>query len=187
MTGKISGVKRSLSGMFWIDGDDGVTYFSHARFAKDRSNKKHYLYNGNRATFEIKDEGKEHLLAVDVWFDEVKDPDEDIKRQKRIEEAERQRINKEKKSLAYVRKLEEQVRHYQKREYADRYIRYVIQIHENGVWENYMPEGKPVIFSDCYKAQNYVKQNKPEKVQMRARKANVVKTRDGLMIQEVTK
>ena len=186
MRGTVTGLKQSLSGMFWINGDDGNVYFSHVMNTKDRSNKKHYLYNGNRATFDVIDEGKDHLTAINVLLDEVEDPDAEVKRQRRLEEAERRRLNEEKKAKAYVRNLEEQVRHYQKLEFKSKYIKYVIQIHsEDRGWENYKPEGMLVMFSDVYKARDYIENNKRDGKQMRVKKAKVFKTSNGVQVKVI--
>ena len=183
MRGTITGYKPTLSGMFWINGDDGTVYFSHSYNTVDRSNRKHYLYNGNRATFDVIDEGKEHLTAINVLLDEVEDPDAEVKRQRRLEEAERRRLNEEKKAKAYVRNLEAQVRHYQKLEYESKYIKYVIQTHgEDRGWENYKPDGMLVVFSDVYKAHEYIRNNKQDGKQMRAKKAKVFKTSKGVQV-----
>ena len=185
MRGTITGYKPTLSGMFWINGDDGTVYFSHSYNTVDRSNRKHYLYNGNRATFDVIDEGKDHLTAINVLLDEVEDPDAEVKRQRRLEEAERRRLNEEKKAKAYVRNLEAQVRHYQKLEYESKYIRYVVQTHGDNGWETCYTNGKPVYSSDVYRAQEYVREHKQPGEQMRVKKAKVVRTSSGYQVKVI--
>ena len=185
MRGTVTGLKQSLSGMFFIDGEDGIRYFSHVRNTRDRSNKKKYLYNGNTAEFSVIDEGKEHLTAVDVFFDEVPDPDADRKREARIRDAEQRRIKEARKEQAYIRNLEEQVKFYQKQDLESR-IKYVIQIHSDEGWENFSTfEGKLVVFSDPYRAKAFTSNYKG--VQMRARKARVCVINGKTIVREISK
>lgn len=185
MTGTVEGYKPSLSGIFWIRSEDGEVYFSHRYHTKERSNCKRYLYNGNHATFSVVDEGGDHLKAVDVWFDEIDDPDAELKRERRIEDRRRQQENELRKEEARVRRLEEQVKYYQKIEFESKWLKYVIQYHDGVEWKNYYSGGKLVVFSDVYKAQDYVKREKPEGVQMRAKKCKVVKTRTGYQVKPI--
>lgn len=186
MKGTVTGLKRSLSGMFFIEGDDGITYFSHNYHAKDRKNAKKYLYNGNKAEFSVIDEGKEHLTAVDVFFDEIPDPDAERKREARIQSEERHRINEIKKEQAYIKNLEEQVRYYQKKDMESR-TKYVIQYHTENGWLNYMYCDRPVIFNDPYKAKAFITDNKGNGMQMRIRKARICVIKGNTVLQEVNK
>lgn len=182
MTGVIEGLKLSLSGMFFIKGDDGITYFSHRCHAQDKHNQKKYLYNGNRATFDIQDDGKEHLTAVNVWFDEVEDPRAEEKRQIRIEDERRRAENERKREENYVKRLEEQVRYYRNKEFESKYIRYIVQTHSNGEWIPYKPNGRMILFPDGYTAIDWIRDNKQSGVQLRAKRAKVVKTDKGVIV-----
>ena len=187
MRGTVTGLKRSLSGMFFIEGDDGITYFSHKYHARDRKNVKKYLYNGNKAEFSIIDEGKDHLTAIDVFFDEVADPDAERKREARIHSEEQHRINEIKKEQAYVKNLEEQVKFYQKQDFESR-IKYVVQIHNGNAWENFQTsDGKLVVFSDPYKANGFLQNYRGNGIQMRIRKARVCTIKGKTVVQEIKK
>lgn len=186
MRGTITGLKRSLSGMFFIEGDDGITYFSHVNYTRDRRNTKKYLYNGNKAEFSVTDEGGNHPTATDVFFDEIPDPDAERKREMRMTEAENRRINKEKKKEAYVRNLEEQVRFYQNMD-MERRTKYVIQHYTEKGWQNFAYCGKLIIFTDPYKAKEFIADHKQDGIQMRARKARVSVINGKTIVREISK
>lgn len=186
MRGTVTNLHRSLSGMFFIEGDDVTMYFSHVHNARDKKNTKRYLYNGNKAEFSVIDEGGNHLTATDVFFDEVADPDAERKREIRIAEAENRRINEEKKKEAYVRNLEEQVRFYQNMD-MERREKYVIQHHTDEGWENFTYCGKLIIFNDPYKAKEFITVHKQDGIQMRARKARVSVIKGKTIVREISK
>lgn len=185
MRGTVTGLQRALSGMFFIDGDDGVTYFSHVRKCKDKSNTRQFLYNGNKCTFTPADEGKAHLSAEDVIFDEIPDPDAEQKRENRLQHREQKRQAEVRRQEAYVRKLEQQVRYYQKRDYDSR-TKYVIQVYTDGEWVNYyFSTGKIAVFTDSIAALDYVSAHKDGTTQMRVRKARVCMIGGKTVIREV--
>lgn len=185
MRGTVTGLQRALSGMFFIDGDDGTTYFSHVRKCKDKSNTKQFLYNGNKCTFDIRDEGKNHLSAEDVIFDEVEDPDAERKRENRIQHREQKRQAEIRRQEAYVRKLEQQVRYYQKKDFDSR-TKYVVQVHIDGEWTNYyLATGKIAVFNDPHTALDYVSEHKDGETQMRVRKARVCVIGGKTVVREV--
>ena len=186
MRGYVTNLKRSLSGMFFIQGEDGEKYFSHVNYTRDRKNTKKYLYNGNHASFSVEDKGEEHRVAVDVFFDEVEDPNAELKRERRIEEARRREENKRRKEQNYVRNLEEKIRHYEKLAFESRYQRYVVETFVNGKWVPYTTSDgksiKVVFFSDVTKAQDFVRNHKTEQTRLRIKKAKVVATKRGINI-----
>ena len=187
MRGVISGLKRSLSGMFFIEGEYGTTYFSHVRNLEDRKQAKKYLYNGNSASFSVVDDGKAHLTAVHVVLDEIDDPLKEEKRERRIEDARRAEEKRRKKEANYVKSLEEKVRYFEKMDLRAKYERYVVQEYKDGVWKDLYISGQPVLFNNAFDAVEYVRKNKGNGTQMRTKKALVFNTRDGLVIKIVKK
>lgn len=56
----------------WIAGDDGTVYFGHKdNFAKK---SKHYK-KGRKVTFDIEDQGREHLAAVNIDVEVPENPE----------------------------------------------------------------------------------------------------------------
>ena len=132
-TGTISYIKKYRGGMFVIDGDDGVNYFSHREKLTEKWKWK-YCWHGNRVEFDVIDEGKAHLEAVNVK--PVEEPDPLAEEKERKKEAARKAM--EQKALRKqenIRKaVSQQERAEQKREYLKRYTRYAIQERVDGTW-----------------------------------------------------
>ena len=184
--GYVTNLKRALSGMFFIQGDDGEVYFSHVNYTRDRKNTKKYLYNGNYASFSVVDKGEEHRVAVDVVFDEVEDPNTELKRERRIEEARRQEENRKRKEQNYIKSIEEKIRHNEKTAFEARYQKYMIEIFESGEWVPYTvsdgEDTKFVFFSEASKARDYVREHTSKEARMRIKKAKVVATKRGINV-----
>ena len=82
MKGTIVKIQKYSNHMFMIKGEDGTEYFSHkGRLINDADWK--YCYKGNQCEFIVVDEGKQHLVAENVKVARVKDPDYEVKKERK--------------------------------------------------------------------------------------------------------
>ena len=137
--GTIVSIEKWRGGMFFILGDDGVTYFSHRMRLVDDKGMWKYCWNGNKCTFDIVDEGKEHLVAENVRPYEVPDPKADEKKAKREEDKIRRKEKEEKRVENIARQRVLKDRADKRREYESEHLKYVIQVFKDGEWINAEP------------------------------------------------
>lgn len=84
MTGVIAHLKKFKGGYFFIEGDDGVRYYSHAKYIKNKNDNEYwcegywlstydvYGYEGNYCAFDISEDEKDKdgcPVAVNVTLD----------------------------------------------------------------------------------------------------------------------
>jgi len=125
--GTLVGVKKAISMSFYIDGEDGVRYFSHKQELRDTKQYKHYVYNGNTCEFSFIDEGKEHQKAIDVVMEEIKDPLAFQKRERAAQQKQRELENKIRKANNIIIANKKKEIADQKREFYKNHTQYILE------------------------------------------------------------
>ena len=158
MTGIIEGYKPYLNNKFFIRGDDGREYYTITAQVAEKKARKHFLWDGNRVSFEIAPPKAEGLrpFAVNVIPDPVYSPDRELKalhrqqekilhEQAKARKAEKARIN------AII-----QANMARLREFRERTLRYVVQWMPEDEWEDFYTGEGLACFQDQETAQKYL-------------------------------
>lgn len=137
--GTITDIKKYKGSFFFITGDDGVIYF--ARRDNLAGGKKYwkYCWMGNRASFDIEDNGGEHLEAVNINPVEETDPRAKEKAAKKREIAEQREVKQQIKEKNIARQKELKRRADMRKEDFAKHLKYVIQERVNNAWVNVEP------------------------------------------------
>lgn len=135
MKGTIKNVHKWGQPYFFIDGEDGKTYFAHkADLVESEEHKGSYfwkcVWNENTAEFDVQETEEGHNRAVNIRPTPIKDPYEQERKERHLREqeearirheaeAERHRINREKNEEQHRRKM-------RREQYINDHLRYCV-------------------------------------------------------------
>ena len=142
MEGTVVRINKATSKIFTILGDDGVEYFGHLHNLANKKEFKHFFYKGSRCSFDIIDEGKAHLKAINIVSDGVYDP---LAEERKLRAQESKARHEEKEKIKAARKaVESGSKNLSELKETDPgYVRHVKQLERhkrNQAWDNYLKE-----------------------------------------------
>lgn len=162
MRGTVVKLNKAMFGSFFIEGDDHEIYFSHRTELKVPNQWNHYVYRDAKCEFDVVDEGKGHLRAVNVVMDRVSDPLKEER--KKITEQNRQRHEENlKKKEEHLRREQENLKRKQeniekaaqqkmladqRKAYEKEHTRYILQKSVDNEWKTISPHVISESFQD---------------------------------------
>lgn len=139
MRGKIVKLNKATGRIFYIEGEDGNTYFGHKDELVNKKQWNHYVYKDAKCEFDVLDEGKTHLKAKNIVMDNVYDPFAEERKARAAETKARHEANVQKK-LENKAKAEKKLAIKQARvEYETEHLKYVLQKYVDGEWKTIRP------------------------------------------------
>lgn len=139
MRGTVIQLNKAMSAIFYIKGEDGELYFGHRDELSNRKQWSHYVYRDAYCTFDVVDENKTYLKAVNIVMDDVYDPYANERKERAAEARQRHEENVQRKLENQRKEAKKQMIALQKREYYNEHLRYILQKRVDGEWKTVKP------------------------------------------------